>query len=302
MPDFSSGRASADSLADQLRLIVDDRLGKLIPEADAEGQSLAEAMRFSLLSPGKRVRPLLTLMATLQLGGDTTAALDTACALEMIHTASLVLDDLPCMDNAAMRRGLPAVHKRYGEDGAILAAIALMNRAYGVVVSDPKLSAATRLRLVEGLSTAIGPDGLVSGQSRDLTANGRPRSREEIEDINHQKTGVLFQLAVESGAVIAEADDSAYAPLRSFARHVGLAFQASDDVLDAMSCVAIAGKDVGQDAGKSTLVSELGVAQACGIVRQHLADAHACLRQHFPGHPPYLQELLDSLFRELPTE
>ncbi|MFO8154748.1 MAG: polyprenyl synthetase family protein, partial [Thiohalospira sp.] len=150
------------------RALIDDRLRRLLPTGPDLPATLHDALEEGLLAPGKRLRPQLTLLATAQCDGDWHAALDPACALEMVHAASLILDDLPAMDDASERRGRPALHRRFGEDGAILAAVALMNRAYAVVADCPDLTAETRLNLVRELAGTIGTDGLVAGQWRDL--------------------------------------------------------------------------------------------------------------------------------------
>ena len=156
------------TLVEDLRAAVNGRLDALVPAGSRGPQRVNEAVRYALLAPGKRIRPLLTILAAMDFGAPVSDALDVACATEMVHTASLVLDDLPCMDDARLRRGQPTVHMRFDESTAILAAIALLNQAFATVTRTTRLSAETRLALVERLSAAVGFDGLVTGQENDL--------------------------------------------------------------------------------------------------------------------------------------
>ena len=181
----SDSAASVD-LADvsaARRARVDLRLRKLLPPADAAPLPLIGAVRDICLRPGKRVRPLLAMLSSAHFGGDELAALDFGCALELIHTASLVLDDLPCMDDAMMRRGKLTLHRRFGEDTAVLAAVALLNHAYGVIASDATVEAETRLALIALLSETVGFRGLVSGQAD----GANPRAACEPEVVRHAR-------------------------------------------------------------------------------------------------------------------
>lgn len=277
--------------------LLEEQLRALMP---SPGPQLHEAMRYSLLGAGKRIRPLLVLTTLMQVGEDPRRGLDVACALEMVHAASLVLDDLPSMDDASLRRGQPTCHRHFGEDTAILAAVALMSRAFGVIAADTGLDSDLRVALLAGLSSAIGTEGLVAGQSMDLKSATEVRSATELEQINQQKTGVLFQLAVEAGGRIAGIPDSRLLALQGFASHLGLAFQAYDDLIDRMASEDDAGKDVCQDAARRTLVSELGVEGAWSVVLAHVCEARLCLEQEWPTGPSPLLVLLDRLFRELP--
>jgi geranylgeranyl diphosphate synthase type II len=271
--DDSSFCAGLDALRHQ----VDTRLAQLVPAADAPPATLHRAVRHALLAPGKRVRPLLAMLSAVHFGADAHRALDPACALEMVHAASLVLDDLPSMDDAALRRGQPATHRAFGEDTAILAAVALLNHAYAVIARAPHLDARARVDLVACLSAAVGFDGLVAGQLRDLREPLPPGDPAAISTIHRQKTGALFVAAVEAGARVASADAEAIAAARGFATHLGLAFQIHDDVLDQTASAAIAGKDTCKDAGKCTMATALGCEQALALLRQHVASAVAHL-------------------------
>src|SRR3984957_6170785 len=173
------------------RTRVDLRLKNLLPPADSAPRPLTDAVREISLGSGKRVRPLLAMLSSAHFGGNELAALDFGCALELIHTASLVLDDLPCMDDAVMRRGKLALHRRFGEDTAVLAAVALLNHAYGVIAGDAAVDSKTRLALIALLSETVGFRGLVSGQFRDLRDPEALRDEQTLTSLTYQKTGVL---------------------------------------------------------------------------------------------------------------
>jgi geranylgeranyl diphosphate synthase, type II len=255
-----------------LRRSVDARLNELVPAADLPPATLHRAIRHALLAPGKRLRPMLTLLSAQQFGGDPDDALDPACAIEMVHAASLVLDDLPSMDDALTRRGRPATHVAYGEDTAILASIALLNQAFAVIARAEGLPCEAKVDLVASLSNAIGFDGLVAGQLRDL----QPRQHADadaVRHVQHQKTGALFVAAVEAGARVAGAPPAHLAAARGFATELGLAFQIQDDLIDVTLSAAAAGKDVGKDEGKSTIVSMLGRERARVRLDEHVAAA-----------------------------
>ncbi|MDB5429949.1 MAG: Geranylgeranyl pyrophosphate synthase [Caulobacter sp.] len=273
MDDSSSAFAHT---INALRVRVDRRLGDLLLPAEAGPGRLAEAARYALLAPGKRFRPMLTLLAAEAFGAADGAALDAGCAIEMVHAASLILDDLPCMDDAGLRRGRPTAHKVFGEATAILAAIGLLNRAYGVIAADTALSPA-RADLAARLSHAVGFEGLVAGQARDLADRDRARSPAEIDLLNHQKTGVLIMAAAEAGAMAAGAPAAAIEAVGVFARELGLAFQIRDDLIDAESGPEAAGKDTGKDAGMTTLVTALGHGGAAEAMERHLDAAWAAL-------------------------
>jgi geranylgeranyl diphosphate synthase, type II len=276
--------ALADRL-DRLRAAVDARLAELVPPATQPPRALNEAVRYALLAPGKRLRPLLTILSAQHFGAREARVLDVACAIEMVHTASLVLDDLPAMDDAALRRGRATVHRAFGEDTALLAAIALLNQAFAVIARARQLDAGLRIELVRLLSDAVGFDGLVAGQMRDLRDRGRSSGTGDLLDINHQKTGVLFVAAVEAGARAGGASGQSLEAARTFATHLGLAFQIGDDLIDLTSSVQEAGKDVRQDAGRATLVSALGSTEARTRMHAHVATAVTSLSRVGPVDP-----------------
>lgn len=239
---------------------IDSRLAELVRADEQACPTLVEAMRYSLMSRGKRVRPLLAVLTALDFGRDPQPLLDFGCALELVHCASLMLDDLPCMDNARMRRGKPAAHIQFGEATTTLAAIALLNQAYGVIASSDALAESTRCSLVAQLSEAVGTAGLVSGQSRDLVERKRRVDSAGLRRINQQKTGVLFELAVVGGGTIANLPEARLKILNDFAGHVGQAFQSADDLLDCQHHCGSTGKDCGVDVEKAGSVHQLGEA------------------------------------------
>ena len=208
-------------LTRKLRETVEARLAALTPPADQSPADLHRAMRHTLLAPAKRVRAILAMLAARELGGTEIAALSSACALEMVHAASLILDDLPAMDDASLRRGLPANHKLFGEATAILAAIALLNRAYGVIAEDDTLSAAARVRLAGILSRSVGSEGLVAGQEQDLKWSSAKATRRDVELVHARKTAALFSAAAEMGAVVAGAGEETIVLMREFRHEAG---------------------------------------------------------------------------------
>ena len=264
------------AVIEQLRAAVDRRLAELSPERTARPARLAEAARYAVLSPGKRFRPMLTLLAAREFGGEPTVALDAGCAFEMVHAASLILDDLPSMDDAALRRGRATTHKAFDEATAILAAVGLLNQAFGIIAAQDALPASVRGELSRRLSEAVGFEGLVSGQAMDLHDRDLDRTSEDIDLLNHRKTGVLMVAAAEAGALTAGAPSTSVTAIGQFARHIGLAFQIHDDLIDA-AVIAETGKDLGKDAGMATLVTVLGVEGARAAVEGHLEEASAAL-------------------------
>ncbi|WP_417791560.1 polyprenyl synthetase family protein [Stutzerimonas xanthomarina] len=260
-----------------LRAQVDERLDQWLPLAPVQ-DAIASAMREGTLAPGKRIRPLLLLLTLKDLQRDTMvprAGLDLACALEMVHAASLILDDMPCMDNAELRRGRPTIHRQFGEDVAVLGSVALLSQAFSIAASTAGTDASTGNQLVRLLSQATGAQGLVRGQFHDLREGQRARPLEAIAHTNRLKTCPLFTCAVEFAALLADTDASRMRHLKGFATELGLAFQLLDDLSDGLSTQQI-GKDSGKDVGKSTVVALLGPDAA----RQHVEDHLARAEQH----------------------
>jgi len=264
---------------EQLLESINLRLHDCLQGDDRGCSRLLGAMKHAVVSPGKRVRPLLALLTALDFGRDPRDLLEFACALELVHCASLALDDLPCMDDARLRRGCKSLHLEYDEASATLAAVALLNQAFGMVARAEILPADFRIELITRLSSAVGTAGLVSGQSRDLAERASPLSAESMERINHQKTAVLFELAVVAGGRYAGVTGPDLAGLNRFARQVGLAFQAADDLLDSRAHAArigvTSGKHSGLDRRKAGSVHALGETALVEQIRQRLAAAEA---------------------------
>jgi geranylgeranyl diphosphate synthase type II len=219
-------------------------------------------MRYSLLAGGKRLRPILCLAACELAGGEAMQALPTAVALEMIHTMSLIHDDLPAMDDDDLRRGRPTNHKVYGEAVAILAGDALLTRAFEMVaLRSPDVPAERLLKVVGELSLVAGAPGLVGGQVVDLESEGKEVDLETLEYIHLHKTGALLSACVISGAMIGGADEALIKALRIYARGIGLAFQIIDDILDITASSEVLGKTAGKDliADKTTYPKLLGL-------------------------------------------
>lgn len=272
-PPRAPERTSLPMECAQLAAGIERRLaGEVERMASAEScPRLVEAVRYSLLAPGKRVRPMLCLLATLDLDGSTDEAMDAACAIEMVHCASLMLDDLPAMDNARMRRGRPATHLRFGEATTLLAAIALLNQAYQVML-EAAASESRRIELVGRLARAVGMAGLVSGQSRDLGERSDELDGDRLARINHQKTAVLFELAIAAAATREPLDLEQRRALDRFARQIGLAFQTADDLLDGRKRDD-SGKCRGLDRGKAGSVHALGETALIERLERELALA-----------------------------
>ena len=260
-----------------LRERVEERMAFLLAESGDQADLLGAAMRAGALGAGKRMRPLLVMLVARDLGCNSPALVDVACAVEMVHAASLVLDDLPCMDNAQLRRGKPAVHVQYGEDVAILASVALLSRAFGVLAGAVDIPPVTRTRLVAKLAETVGTQGLVRGQFQDL--HGGARTLDAIATTNELKTGVLIGVAVDMAAIICQADERVASSLRAFALAAGHAFQIRDDLIDLPGKdIALtgmeSGKDTGQDLGKATVLASLGVEETQRRLARHLHEAH----------------------------
>jgi geranylgeranyl pyrophosphate synthase len=264
-------------LAQMLRRSVEARLDALVPPQEQPPGDLHRAMRHTLMAPAKRVRALLALLAERCFGGLETRSLTAACALEMVHAASLILDDLPAMDNASLRRGLPANHRIFGEATAILAAVALLNRAFGVIAEDKGVDADVKARLAAILSGAVGSHGLVAGQEQDLKWLPERATKEDVALVHARKTAALFSAAASMGAVAASASEAQIETLARFGEKIGLAFQILDDLLDATASPESIGKDVDQDGRRPSLVLTIGLEAAWREARAHAGEASALI-------------------------
>lgn len=278
----------------QVHMSIEERLDQLLPDSGNERDLVALAMRESTLAPGKRMRPVLLMLAAEGLGHKGTSGLDLGCAVEMIHAASLVLDDMPCMDNASLRRGRPTVHLKFGEDVAILTAIALLSRAFGVIAAISDLAPGIRTQLVEVAANAVGMQGLVRGQFQDLRDGQQLRSPEDIATTNNLKTGVLFAAIVDMAWLISDAAETHRPTLRTFAMELGQAFQMYDDLRD--TCTE-SNKDQGKDVGKSTFVALYGEARVREQLRVHLTNADHHLRNVY-GDSHMIASYMKMVFKE----
>jgi geranylgeranyl diphosphate synthase type II len=259
---------------DRVEMALDSSMGPERPE------SLRDAMRYSLLAGGKRLRPILCLAACELVGGSSELAMPTAVALEMIHTMSLIHDDLPAMDNDDLRRGRPTNHKVYGDAMAILAGDAMLSRAFEMVaVRSPNVPADRLLRVVGELALVSGAPGLVGGQVVDLESEGQAVDLETLEYIHLHKTAALLRACVVTGALIGGASDDQLQAMRTYANGIGLAFQIIDDILDVTASSEVLGKTAGKDllADKTTYPKLLGLEASREKALQLVRESKAAL-------------------------
>ena len=257
---------------DTYRSAVEEYLGGLF-SVDKPYGKLQEAMRYSLMAGGKRVRPVMTLAFCDLMGGEWRRAIPFGCALELVHTYSLIHDDLPSMDDDDLRRGKPTCHKVYGEAMAVLAGDALQAEAFRIIATAPGVDDRQRAEAVTVLARACGADGMVAGQTLDILGLGRNRS--ELQLLHSLKTGAMIQGAAELGCIAAGADSRQRERAAEYAQHIGLAFQVRDDILDVIADQQILGKTVGSDQrdGKITFVDLLGLEDSEKLVAQETAKA-----------------------------
>ena len=248
-----------------ITLINDALMSYLEKEASSHGEEIMrEAMSYSVENGGKRIRPVLTLEFCRLCGGDVESALPFACAIEFIHTYSLIHDDLPCMDDDDMRRGKPSSHIRFGEANALLAGDSLLTLAFETALSAEKSEASTVVKAASIIAEAAGRAGMIAGQVLDLENENRSVSADDLRQVDELKTGELIRAACLLGCTAAGADSEKCAAAVSFARNLGLAFQVVDDILDVTSDAATLGKPIGSDESnnKNTYVSLLGLSGA----------------------------------------
>lgn len=269
---------------EEARRRVDEALDRFLPASDGGPEALcpprlAEAMRYSVLGGGKRLRPVLALMAAEACGADPAEALPAACALEMVHTYSLIHDDLPAMDDDDLRRGRPTCHRAFDEATAILAGDALLTLAFEILARRVRPAEAAA-DCVQALASASGPEGMVGGQLADLEAEDRTDPTVAgLEAIHRRKTGALLRASLRMGAAVARASVEQIEALDGYGRRVGLAFQIIDDLLDVQGDEAKLGKRVGKDSGlgKWTYPGLLGIAGSRAKARQLAEEAVAAL-------------------------
>lgn len=269
--------------------------------------SVYEAMRYSLMAGGKRIRPILTVFVTKMLGGDILSAIYTGAAIECIHTYSLIHDDLPCMDDDDLRRGMPTCHKKFSESTALLAGDGLLNKAFEILSGDEHitLDSGVRIKLIKTLSNASGVRGMIGGQVLDL--EGEKKSNlmlDELKLMHEKKTGAMIAVSAELGALISglsyENEREKYEKILEFSTKLGLAFQIKDDILDVTGDETVLGKPIGSDAemGKNTFITLLGIDEAEKYLSSLTKEAVNALDIFGADAEPLRQLALDLLVRE----
>ena len=272
--------------------LIEERLNHLIPE---EESPLFQAARYSLLAPGKRLRPQLVLVSAKAFGADIETALDPACAIEMVHAYSLIHDDLPCMDDDDLRRGLPSLHKVVGEGMALLAGDYLLTYAFEVLACARFLSAEQKIELIQALSRAAGAGGMIGGQAIDLASEGKRIDETALKTMHIGKTAALLTACLEFGAILGNASFETKKLLREIGRDMGLAYQILDDILDETGTTQELGKKTGADAAKNkpNAVSLYGLQEA----RFQLQKLESACFEKLSPFPIELQVFLQQLFQ-----
>jgi len=283
-----------------IRGLIEARLSEIVPSETTWPVRLHEAQRHALLSPGKRFRPLLCVFVAqgggVKDGRELDAAITTGCVAEMVHAASLILDDLPCMDDANLRRNQPTTHIAFDESTAILSATALLNRAFGVLSRLDQVTADCRIEMVDLLSYAVGSKGLIAGQMADLANTDTGTSIAEIERLNTLKTGALFDFSVDAAAILSGMHASQRASLKDFSYHLGLAFQLLDDVKDVVMSDTEAEKSVNRDIGKATILAIAGSEASKDKLTEYLSHAKAALQRAELSNLETMNMILDHQF------
>jgi geranylgeranyl diphosphate synthase type II len=280
---------------EQQQQIVDAALDAVVPPESQPPETIHRAMRYSLFAGGKRVRPILCMEAARAAGRSVIGVERAACALELIHTYSLIHDDLPALDNDDLRRGRPTNHKIFGEAMAILAGDSLLTLAFQVLAQLPHASAETRVTLVNELAVASGTvEGMIAGQVRDIEGENEPPTAERLDAIHRAKTGALLRASVRMGAIYGGATPEELQALTTYGEHIGLAFQIVDDVLDVEQSSEQLGKTAGKDARqhKITFPAVYGLEQSKQMARIQLQHSHEALAM-FADRARRLHELAD---------
>lgn len=281
--------------AKEYKDIIDAALSKYFVSSGLPYDGLLESMRYSLTAGGKRIRPMLVLEFCRISGGDINKALPVACAIEMLHTYSLIHDDLPCMDNDDLRRGRPTNHVVYGECTAVLAGDALQAEAFGTIARS-ELPAEARSKCVEILADAVGSDGMCAGQFLDMVGESKHLTEAELDEINSRKTGALLIAACRMGVAAAGGSDKLLDAAAVYGACVGAAFQIRDDILDVISTSEQLGKPVGSDLQehKNTYMALLGEEKCMQMVEKLTESAKTALNGVF-GDADFLCDLADSM-------
>lgn len=276
--------------------LVDEALGRWVPQESVGPETIHQAMRYSLFAGGKRIRPLLCIAsAEVVSGGETPGVENAAIALELIHTYSLIHDDLPALDNDDLRRGRPTNHKVFGDAMAILAGDALLTAAFEVLAKALHASDRAKVAMIAELATASGTvGGMIGGQVYDIQGEGQQPTAELLDRIHRAKTGALLRASVRLGAIYAGADAAQFDALSSYGEHIGLAFQIVDDILDVVQSSEQLGKTAGKDAQqqKITFPAVYGLERSKEMAEQERIAAHASLEQ-FGDRARWLREFAD---------
>ncbi len=291
-PSLREASPKLQQAMEDCRERVNRTIGSLLPETDLVEGKLFDAMRYAVLNGGKRLRPFMVMEGARVFGVDAARARRVAAAVEFVHCYSLVHDDLPAMDNADMRRGKPATHKAFDEATAILAGDALLTLAFEII-ADPETHEDPRVRveLMANLAGAIGMHGMVGGQMLDLLGEKEEFDVGTISRMQRLKTGKLIAFCCEAGAILGRANPAHRQSLRNYAHDLGLAFQVTDDLLDAQGKAEEMGKPVGQDGKKSTFVAAMGVEQAQARAEMLVEQAVMHLRVFVEGRVDLLKDL-----------
>lgn len=276
--------------------LINRELDGIYAENTALNTTLAKSMNYSLMAGGKRLRPILVMAAADAVGTDGEKFLHLATSIEMIHTYSLIHDDLPAMDNDDYRRGKLTNHKVFGDGIAVLAGDALLTMAFEVIADSPNVDTEKKLKVIKEMSHAAGAEGMVGGQVIDLESEGKKINMDTLRKMHSAKTGALFCAAIRSGAILGGATDKQLADLTQYARQFGLAFQITDDILDVTGDEASIGKPVGSDEKnhKSTYVT-LGSLESARELAQTAVDEAKKALADFGKEADFLRELVDYL-------
>ncbi len=283
-PSYTSNFAMTLDIAHYIHAqgqLIEQQLEHLVSLHHGYHQKLFESARYALLGGGKRLRPILALATTHILQGDCHLALTPACTLELIHTYSLIHDDLPCMDNDDFRRGKLTVHRQFSEGHAVLTGDYLLTYAFEVLANHPQLHPIKKTQLIGTLAKRSGGDGMIGGQVMDLAFEGKQVTLEQLKMLHRNKTGALIVAAVEFGGIISDANPNQMNHLRQFGEAIGLAFQIVDDILDVTEAQAKHGKAIASDVinRKTTYASLLGVEQAQSYAQNLYQQAILALKQ-----------------------
>ena len=279
----------------EYKALIDTKLAEYFRADDMPQAGLFEAMRYSLNAGGKRIRPILVLEFCRITGGDCDKSLPVACAIEMLHTYSLIHDDLPCMDNDDLRRGKPTNHVVYGECTATLAGDALQAEAFGTILRS-ELPAGSRAECARILADAVGADGMCGGQFLDMIGENKKLTAQELDEINSRKTGALLIAACTMGVAAAGGSDKQLEAAAMFGADIGAAFQIRDDMLDVISTSEQLGKPIGSDAQehKNTYMALYGADRCMEMIKKLTEQAKAVLNEAFDD-TAFLCELADSM-------